>query len=353
VGYVDRHGARRLFGVAERTWSQWEKQGRITCGRMIALPGQPPRKVYPIDELRRLVVEFEQRNCAPFPPAGWVDMIGASRMFSVSLSTWMRLERIGKIKIPSQFLNHPAKPARCKVYAIQDLERLKEDFRRLEEQCEPYPDSDRPGCWRVPVMSKLHRVEAIIDEASLPLVQGKRWNFSPGKRAGGGGGSVVMLIPGSPQKPPLHQVIMGVSGPEQRVAHLNGDPLDCRRENLVVRTRAQERAAAGKLEAVLGEPTSSQFKGVRWTDEGRKWQAQIKVGGKHRLLGRFRSEIDAALAYDAAARQLHGEHARLNLPDVAEVQRLRAAEVPDVRHSLQGVGDLGAARADLLRRLVR
>src|SRR5688500_2582143 len=46
----------------------------------------------------------------------------------------------------------------------------------------PYPDPDRPGVVRVPIASRKHPgMEAIIDAADLPLVQGRRWNVSPGR----------------------------------------------------------------------------------------------------------------------------------------------------------------------------
>ncbi len=211
------------------------------------------------------------------------------------------------------------------MYSIEELDQVRDAARRLTE---PYPDPERPGCWRVTVGCRVDPLEAIIDEESLPLVQGRRWTWAPGSRHGQG--SVVLGgVRGA--RPPLHQVIMGVRGAKFRVGHLNGDPLDCRRENLVVRTPSEQAVAARKMTSKSGRPCSSRFKGVQCVESGRKWSAQIggkSVGGKVVQLGRFRSEIDAALAYDAAARELHGEHARLNFPDPAEAQRQRALETP-------------------------
>jgi hypothetical protein len=51
---------------------------------------------------------------------------------------------------------------------------------------------------------------------------------------------------------------------------------------------------------------SSGFRGVTWDKINRKWQAAIMVDGEQTTLGRFestaRGEVDAALAYDEAAR---------------------------------------------------
>jgi hypothetical protein len=81
----------------------------------------------------------------------------------------------------------------------------------------------------------IRRREAIIDEESLPLVQGRRWCFSEG--SSGGQGTVTHAKLGDAT--PLRRVIMGVTGTELNVGHVNGDSLDCRRENLYVKTVAE------------------------------------------------------------------------------------------------------------------
>jgi hypothetical protein len=319
IGFVDRHGACRMFGVAPSRWSTWEKEGRIRCGLLAAVPGKPgQQKIYPVDELRGLVEEF--REVEPFPPPGFVGREEASRMFGVGIRTWVTWEGEGRITC-GQSVRIPGKPGRCKLYPVEEVRRLAEEFSR--RHC-PYPDPDRPGCYRVPVVSRVHAgMEAIIDAESLPAVEGKRWNWSPGTREGEG---VVVLAFGGTPKPPLHQVVMGVRGREFRMGHLNGDPLDCRRENLVVRTASEQKAAARKVASKGGRACSSRFKGVTRASPRQRWRASIVARGRVVPLGRFRSEVDAAAAYDAAARELYGAHARLNLPDPAEAERLRAAE---------------------------
>ncbi len=49
--------------------------------------------------------------------------------------------------------------------------------------------------------------------------------------------------------------------------------------------------------------------------EQHRWQARIHVRGKRVSLGYFPSELDAALAYDNAARTYFGHAARTNFPD--------------------------------------
>jgi hypothetical protein len=213
------------------------------------------------------------------------------------------------------------------VRTRSEVAKARQPTRKWDQGFEPYVDPDQPSVVRIPILTETHKgMEALIDAADFPLVQGKKWNWSPGKPDPAKNGSVVLRINGTP-KPSLARIILGVEDPEQLVCHRNRDRLDCRRANLVLRDRAQVQRARKKSLVKNGSACSSRFKGVTRSESGRKWYAAINVGGKYRNLGRFRSEIDAALAYDAALRELMGDDvAGLNLPDPAEVQRLRALE---------------------------
>jgi hypothetical protein len=57
---------------------------------------------------------------------------------------------------------------------------------------------------------------------------------------------------------------------------------------------------------------SSNFKGVSWFERDNKWSARIGIGGKRIHLGLFENILDAARAYDKAAREQFGEFARTN-----------------------------------------
>jgi hypothetical protein len=126
-------------------------------------------------------------------------------------------------------------------------------------------------------------------------------------------------------------VILGVVGEGLNVRHRNGDPLDCRRANLVVRTVEQRTRNMQKAKSIKGRPTSSRFKGVYWNQGMKRWYASIRVDGKARHLGRFGDEIAAGLAYDEAARLWFGEHARLNFPDGVDAWLEREGLTPGDR----------------------
>ena len=107
----------------------------------------------------------------------------------------------------------------------------------------------------------------------------------------------------------MHRVIM--HAPEWLyVDHINGNGLDNRKANLRIATPAQNCQNRGKYLA----GTVSRFKGVMCRGKNPSWGASIKANSKEIWLGTFRSEIEAAKAYDRAAKKYHGEFARLNFP---------------------------------------
>lgn len=60
---------------------------------------------------------------------------------------------------------------------------------------------------------------------------------------------------------------------------------------------------------------TSTFKGVSYGTRDKKWRATIVADEVYKSLGYFSEEIDAAKAYDEAAKRLHGEFAFLNFPE--------------------------------------
>lgn len=93
------------------------------------------------------------------------------------------------------------------------------------------------------------------------------------------------------------------------VDHINGNGLDNRRANLRPATRSRNQQNRS-----LPSNNRSGFKGVSYARARSRWAAYIRVNGRAINLGRYLTAEEAARAYDAAARELHGEFARLNFP---------------------------------------
>jgi hypothetical protein len=104
----------------------------------------------------------------------------------------------------------------------------------------------------------------------------------------------------------MHKLITGYV----QTDHKDHNGLNNQRSNLRPATRTQNLAnQRGHSQH------SSQYKGVSWNKNGHVWHAAVSVDGRHRHLGFFVREADAAHAYDDAARVIFGEFACLNFPD--------------------------------------
>lgn len=103
----------------------------------------------------------------------------------------------------------------------------------------------------------------------------------------------------------MHRFILNPTSGMQ-VDHRDGDGLNNKRSNIRICSPSQNRQ---NLHVVRG---TSGFKGVGWCRRKRRWRAQIKQDGRSFHCGYFVSELDAANAYDIAARQRFGEFARVN-----------------------------------------
>jgi hypothetical protein len=237
----------------------------------------------------------------------------ARQLFDVTTSVWERWQHFG-------WLPRAGTVNDGQTYRLTEIERL---IRRCGLKVLPYPDPKRPGVYRVPLSGETaHGREALIDADALPLVQSRRWRFAASDT--GRGGEVQTMIPSENIR--LHYVVMGItSDKEFHVGHRNDDPLDCRRANLVVRTLTDTAANRRKQATFSGRPCTSRFKGVYLSSRSGRWVATIKKDRVQRRLGSFRDEIAAAQAYDEAARELFGEHARPNFPDGVDAWLERAA----------------------------
>jgi len=117
----------------------------------------------------------------------------------------------------------------------------------------------------------------------------------------------------------MHRLILGLKHDDrQQGDHINGNGLDNRRCNLRIVTEQQNRFNTRKRKG-----TSSKYKGVSWHVQTKKWRVNISANGTDYVLGLFCSEKEAALTYDRAAIQFHGEFASLNFPqEINETKKM-------------------------------
>jgi len=105
----------------------------------------------------------------------------------------------------------------------------------------------------------------------------------------------------------IHQIIMGESPKGLVVDHINHNGLDNRKDNLRFLSQQQN-----VYNSRSRKNSTSDYKGVSWSEERKRWRAQITSEGKHISIGRFTCEHEAALAYNKKAKELFGEYALLN-----------------------------------------
>lgn len=111
----------------------------------------------------------------------------------------------------------------------------------------------------------------------------------------------------------MHRLILGCNR-DMLVDHINPEAtLDNRKYNLRIVDKSKN--------AMNSRPRkgySSKFKGVCWCNRSCKWRSYIVIHGKQTHIGYFSEEEDAVKAYDAKAKELFGEFARLNFPLLME-----------------------------------
>lgn len=91
--------------------------------------------------------------------------------------------------------------------------------------------------------------------------------------------------------------------------HKNHNRLDNRKDNLRTATHSQNQWNKPKYHKIN---PSSQYKGVKFDKRRCTWCSEIQAHGQRIYVGTFVTEVDAALAYDRAAKVYHGDFAATN-----------------------------------------
>lgn len=155
-----------------------------------------------------------------------------------------------------------------------------------------------------------NNLTVLIDDEDYEMAVAYKWHAIYKRRGGKPYANTTIHISGSgknrkKKNVTMHKMILQT---DKQVDHKNGNTLDNRRENLRESSNAQNHQNIPKNRNAV---STSRFKGVVLRPNGR-WEANITANRKKIYLGRFDSEIDAAVAYNAAAFKLHGDFASLN-----------------------------------------
>ena len=139
--------------------------------------------------------------------------------------------------------------------------------------------------------------EALVDDEDYEFLNQWKWSLANGyaQRQVGGRKNTKSVY--------MHCLIAG-----GKADHIDENPLNNQRSNLRRCTVQQNAMNRGPQ-----ENNTSGYKGVTWNKRDQGWTAQLHVLGKRKFLGTYKDILEAAAAYDKAARELHGEFAYQNL----------------------------------------
>lgn len=147
--------------------------------------------------------------------------------------------------------------------------------------------------------------EAIVDDEDFDLVSRFKWAVGTNKS---GNYYAVTSQRTPPKFTRMHRLILGLRSIPPWVDHKDGNGLNNRRDNLRIATPTQNSGNRKPQKTKHGHG----FKGIFL--RRKKWQASIFHDGRRIRLGMFLTPELAARAYDAKAKEIHGEFARLNFP---------------------------------------
>lgn len=173
------------------------------------------------------------------------------------------------------------------------------------KRIEPEPPSVPGARWIALTKSKF----ALIDEEDFERVSQHAWCAAEGKSTWYA--KSYFEQNGKRRSVKLHQFILSPK-PGVLVDHRDQNGLNCRKENLRFATESKNRMNTMKKSG------QTKYKGVALLANGR-FKAAIGYNCHYKYLGSFIIAEEAARAYDAEARKVHGVHGRYNFPEPGEL----------------------------------
>lgn len=165
---------------------------------------------------------------------------------------------------------------------------------------------------------------AMVDKDDYDKINQFNWHYALGYARRN-----IRLDSGERRTEFMHRVIANTPD-DKYTDHINGNTLDNRKMNLRHVEQYQNARNARKR-----NDAASNYKGVnrhkRKQDLIGKWKAGIQVDKKRVFLGYYESEIEAALAYNEAAKKYFKEYAVLNeveFMNMYEYQKKASRTVP-------------------------
>ncbi len=156
---------------------------------------------------------------------------------------------------------------------------------------------------------KLGDHNVYIDDVDYNRVMQFKWSLWKNKN-----GNIYAVrrnhVLSEPTRVYLHRFILNVTDSKIIVDHKNHNGLDCSRNNI----RLSNKSTNAQNSLKQKTESSSKYKGVSWCNSKSRWRAQICVNRRPINLGLFRSEEEAAYAYDKAAEEHFGDFALINFP---------------------------------------
>lgn len=146
-----------------------------------------------------------------------------------------------------------------------------------------------------------------VDLEDLARVQKHKWRVTRGTT---GRMRVVTSVrtPKGTRQITLGKFLMNPPKGKQVYPRRFNEGLDYRKHNLIVCTLKERQRLLPKKRSA----TSSEYRGVSYSKTSKKWRAGIEVNGKSINLGNFKTENEAAIAYNKAAKKHFGAVAYQN-----------------------------------------
>lgn len=146
---------------------------------------------------------------------------------------------------------------------------------------------------------------ALVDDEDYEFLMQWKWSVTKGRYTFYA--ERVAPIDGRQKKISMHRLILGLTDPNIEGDHIDHNGLNNQRSNLRAATCSQQSYNRRNRKNSL-----SKYKGVCFHKAQKKWVSRISVPNKRIHLGYFDTELEAAFAYNNAAKKLHGDFAFLN-----------------------------------------